>query len=107
MQRIRWFALAVLLAAPAWAEEQTKVEQGTSTTHSSACDLADAMAAKLGIRKDVSRDQAQQTCKMLVPSSMNESDHAEFIRCCLKHLLGGDAAGAPAAKPKSEKAPGI
>lgn len=84
---------AWLLALPAWAGDPPKPE-GPPTMHSSACDLAQSMASKLGFKDKLPHENAQKTCAMLVPS-MNDKDKADFISCCMKRLEG-DAAKAAA-----------
>jgi hypothetical protein len=95
-------AIGMLLAAPVLAADAPVVQEGSTTSHSSACTLAEAIAGKLGYKGKVKHETAEQTCRALTPK-MSEQDGAEFMRCCLQRLeSGGDA---PAAKPKSQKRP--
>jgi hypothetical protein len=93
------FALTLLLAPPAGAADQPQVERGSTSTHSSACDLGESMAGKLGLKGTVSTDGAQRTCGMLAPT-MNDTDRVDFVRCCVARLIHTE--GQPANTPRSK-----
>jgi len=92
------FTLALLLALPALAADPPTIERGETSTHSSACALAESMAGKLGFKNKLAADQAQHTCTMLAPT-MSDSERAEFVRCCVNRLAGSSA---PASQPKAK-----
>ena len=59
-------------------------QASTPIIHRTACSLGESMGNKLGAKK-VSADAAKQTCQQLAPD-MNETDHADFMRCCTGQL---------------------
>jgi len=100
------FTFALVLALPAWAADPPTIERGGSSTHDSACALAESMASKLGFKSKLAPDQAQQTCSMLAPT-MSDSDRAEFVRCCMNRLADSSPPPATKSKVKGKKDPGI
>ena len=69
-----FFALPVMAAEPAPQATQSP------RIHYTACSLAESMISKLGVTK-MSAADAQRTCQQLAPN-MNDTDRAEFMRCC-------------------------
>ena len=81
-----WIVIGLLSATAAMAEKTPGPKQ-TPQIHNSACALADSMAGKLGSTK-VTPETAQRSCQALAPT-MNATDHAEFMRCCISRLVTG------------------
>jgi hypothetical protein len=96
LQAIRsstWVMLCVLLGTAARAADAPQVRQTTPQVHSSPCALAEAMAGKLGTAR-LTQEGAQRNCQALAPT-MNATDHAEFMRCCIQRLVASPPAGRP------------
>ena len=102
MRRFSVWIVIGLLSATAAMAEKTPGPKRTPQIHNSACALAESMAGKLGNTK-VTPEAAQRSCQALAPT-MNATDHAEFMRCCIGRLVTG-APSKPAA-PKHLPADG-
>jgi hypothetical protein len=103
-----WAAISLLLATPILAADTPNVQRNPPTVYKSACALAESMASKLGYRSQVPHERALQTCQTLAPT-MNPTDHADFMRCCMARLESGPPPDsrrrAPAARPASPSKP--
>ena len=97
MSVVVWVAIGMLLASPAVAGDKPEVRRTPPAVHKTACSLAESMASKLGYRGKVKHEIAVQSCQMLAPT-MNPTDHAEFMRCCVKRLEAGPTAAKPTPK---------
>jgi hypothetical protein len=86
--------VALLLSAPAVAEDRPPVQKTPPRVHNSACALADSMASKLSTKTKLTPQAAQQSCHALAPT-MSAADHAEFMRCCVRRFTTGAAPDAP------------
>jgi len=82
--------LALLLAAPVFAEEAPAVRTYPPKVHNSACSLAESMANKMRMLGVNTGQSAEQDCRKLAPT-MGDADLAEFIRCCVARLTAGPA----------------
>ena len=72
--------ITLLFVIQAVAAEPPPQPTQAPKMHRTACSLAESMASKLAAKK-MSAEDAQRTCQQLAPS-MNDADHAEFMRCC-------------------------
>ena len=86
-----WMVVGLLLVVSAVAAQPAPqptqpAPQPTQSprVHHTACSLAESMASRLGAKK-MTAEAAQRTCKQLAPS-MNDTETAEFMRCCTARL---------------------
>jgi len=79
-----WMVIGFLFVVQAVAAEPPPQPTQSPRIHHTACALAESMASKLGTKK-MSAEAAQRTCKQLAPA-MNDTDAAEFMRCCTARL---------------------
>lgn len=77
-----WIVIGLLFVGQAVAAESPP--QPTPKIHNTACSLAESMASKFAAKK-LSAQDAQRTCQQLAPT-MDDADHAEFMRCCTKRF---------------------
>jgi len=79
-----WMVTGLLFVVSAVAAQPAPQPTQSPRIHHTACSLAESMASKLGTKK-MSAEAAQRTCKQLAPA-MNDTDSAEFMRCCTARL---------------------